>query len=173
MKPKRKSVPRPPGVPRTSASGWASVTLRSSLPVKTPCLATPAWKAVERVLVSRSAASSAEWLVAAVAKHGVITGKDDLRVTLAQPLALVRGTMEFEQVAVVDRNTGEIGTVTERFDVSHQGPRRLVAEGLYRTSMLGGSSEFSLFARAELRPSANLDDATPNLMTGARFRIPF
>ncbi len=110
---------------------------------------------------------------AGVAKRGVFTGSDDLRITFAQPMALVRGSINFEQVAVVDRNTGEIGVVTESFDIVPEGPRRLVAEGLYRTSMLGGSSEFSLFARAELRPAANLDDATPNLMTGARFRIPF
>ncbi len=110
---------------------------------------------------------------AGVAKHGVLGAGDDLRLTVAQPMALVRGTIDFEQIAVVDRNTGEIGVVTESFDISHEGKRRLVAEGLYRTPLLGGASEISLFARAEMRPSANLDNATPNLMTGARFRVPF
>ncbi|MEL7218926.1 MAG: hypothetical protein AAGK01_10905, partial [Pseudomonadota bacterium] len=110
---------------------------------------------------------------AGIAKHGVLNGKDDLRVTIAQPMALVRGSIDFEQVAVINRDTGEIGVSTERFDISHDGPRRLVAEGLYRTPLLKGSSEFSLFARAEMRPTANLDEATPNVMTGARLRIPF
>ena len=75
--------------------------------------------------------------------------------------------IDSQMIAVVDRQTGEKGIVTQSFDIASNQRRRFVAEGLYSTGILSGSGDLSLFARAELRPSAVTDPDTSNLMGGA------
>ncbi|MEL7196835.1 MAG: S8 family serine peptidase [Pseudomonadota bacterium] len=106
-------------------------------------------------------------------KFGVLGERDSLRFTLAQPLTLERGFIDIEQVAVVDRATGERGVVTESFDITNDVPRRYVAEGHYAAPVMNGIGEFSLFARAELRPQSNLRADNPDYVGGMKFRIAF
>ena len=108
-----------------------------------------------------------------MSKNGVFGNNDSLRVTVAQPLTLERGFIDAEMVAVVDRTTGEKGTVTERFDIARTTPRRYVAEGHYITPMLDGLAEFSVFARAELRPEANFSEENSDFLGGVSFRVAF
>ena len=78
--------------------------------------------------------------------------------------------MEFTSVEVVDRSTGAIGPVTQRFDIGGQ-ERRYIGEFLYATPLPEDAGELSLFGRAQLSPgtSAKVDD----YVVGGRFRVSF
>ena len=108
-----------------------------------------------------------------VAKQGVLGEKDSLRMTVAQPLTLERGYIDAQLVGVVDRSTGEIGVINERFDISNTEARRYVAEAHYATPLLKGSAELNLFARAELRPEANFSRENSDFLGGLKFRVAF
>lgn len=108
-----------------------------------------------------------------VAKRGIFGRGDNMRVTLAQPLALERGHVDAEMVAVIDRTTGEKGVITERFDISRTTDRRYVAEGYYAAPLLDGAAELNLFARAELRPDANFSQENSDFLGGVKFRVAF
>lgn len=108
-----------------------------------------------------------------VAKQGLLGSNDRLRVTVAQPLTLERGYIESQMVGVIDRNTGEKGIITERFDIARTTQRRFVAEGHYAAPMLDGAAEVSLFARAELRPDANFNEENSDFLGGLKFRLAF
>ena len=106
----------------------------------------------------------------AAAKRGILGQRDQLRLSLAQPLHIERGPMEFTSVEVVDRSTGVIGPVTQRFDIGGQ-ERRYIGEFLYATPLPEDAGELSLFGRAQLSPgtSAKVDD----YVVGGRFRVSF
>ncbi|WP_133365859.1 S8 family peptidase [Qipengyuania sediminis] len=86
-----------------------------------------------------------------VAKRGVVGRDDRLRLTLAQPLTLERGHIDMQMVGVIDRETGEKGLITERFEISAPERRRYVGEMLYAAALPEGLGEVNLFGRAELR----------------------
>ena len=106
----------------------------------------------------------------AAAKTGVLGQRDQLRLSLAQPLHIERGAMEFTSIQVVDRSTGDIGPVTQRFDIGGQ-ERRYLGELLYATPLPDDAGELSLFGRAQLTPSsgAKID----NYVLGGRVRVSF
>ncbi|WP_121118762.1 S8 family peptidase [Croceibacterium ferulae] len=86
-----------------------------------------------------------------VAKQAVLGGADRLRLSLAQPLTMERGTMRYSERAVIDRETGEIGIVTREVGIGVPGGRRMLAEAIYGTDMADGRGSASLFTSAELR----------------------
>lgn len=104
-----------------------------------------------------------------VAKQGLFGRGDRLRMTLAQPMTIERGQIEFTSIMVVDRETGEKGLVTQRFDLGNQ-QRRTVAEVLYGAAVLGGALDLSLFGRGELR---DVDANVPRVMLGAQSSVRF
>ena len=106
----------------------------------------------------------------AAAKTGVVGKRDQLRLSIAQPLHIEQGKMEFTSVAVIDRTTGEIGPVTQRFDIAGQS-RRYIGEMLYATPVLGSHGELSLFGRAEM--NAGSGGADENYIAGGRVRLEF
>jgi hypothetical protein len=105
-----------------------------------------------------------------VAKSRLLGKEDRWRITVAQPLTIERGKMEFDTVGVVERETGKIGRLTQRVDIANTGRRRLVAEGMYGTPLLNGHADVSLFGRTELR---SVDANTPELMVGTRAQLTF
>jgi len=106
----------------------------------------------------------------AAAKTGIVGARDQLRLSLAQPLHIERGPMDFTSVQVVDRSTGEIGPVTQRFEIGGQ-ERRYIGELLYATPLPDEVGELSLFGRAQMSPgsSATVD----NYVVGGRVRVSF
>jgi hypothetical protein len=104
---------------------------------------------------------------AGVAKYGLLGHSDSLRLSLAKPLGTARGTAELTQMKVTNRETGERGWVTDRFQLDG-GVKRLVLEGLYGTAMFDGRAQVSLFGRGELR---EIDSGTPRLMLGSQLRL--
>ena len=109
---------------------------------------------------------------AAVTKVGLF-GDDRLRLSLAQPLHLERGSIEVANVQVVDRQTGELGTVVQRFDLSG-GERRHVAELLYGRTIMGGIADLNLFGRADLNGAGTQGTQGQSAVTvGSSFRLGF
>ena len=77
-------------------------------------------------------------------KRGVISDKDMLRVSVAQPLQVESGSLQFTSDQVIDRETGEIGAVTQTIGIETK--RRITAEAVYAMP-LTRSSEFGVFSR--------------------------
>ncbi|PAX07197.1 S8 family peptidase [Sphingomonas lenta] len=105
----------------------------------------------------------------ALSKNGLFDGSDRARVTLAQPLHVESGSVAVNQVKVVDRTTGRLGTEVETFELN-SGTRRFVAEAMYGRSMLDGRGELSLFGRADLKSDAA---AQPSMTVGGSMRLSF
>ncbi|MGB5725562.1 MAG: S8 family peptidase [Parasphingorhabdus sp.] len=89
-----------------------------------------------------------------VGKLGVMNEKDQFRVTVTQPLYIESGTLEYSSVEVINRQTGEIGTVNRSFGIADEG-RKFNAELLYATPIMNGG-ELSFFGRAEYDSTANI-----------------
>ncbi len=100
-------------------------------------------------------------------KRGIFSDKDTLRVTVAQPLQIERGEIEFTSEQVIDRLTGERGPVTQTFEI--QTERRISTEAVYATP-LTRSSEFGVFGRYV--SSGDFADEA-GLVVGGNFSIRF
>ncbi len=103
----------------------------------------------------------------AVNKQGVLSSRDALRLSVAQPLTVEAGTVELRSSAVVDRLTGEVGDVTHSFDI--QTKRRMVAEALYAAPLANGA-EIGLFGRYE---SEGISGENEQLIAGGTFSLRF
>ena len=101
-----------------------------------------------------------------------LLGNDRLRLSVAQPIHLESGRLSYSSVAVVNRDTGELGVTTQSFDAT-QNVRPLVAEMLYGRTIFAGAGELGLFGRAETRAVGLDGRSTPALTTGARFRFAY
>ena len=77
-------------------------------------------------------------------KHGVLSNRDTLRLSIAQPLQVEQGELQFTSEQVIDRQTGELGAVTQSFGIETK--RRITAEAVYAMPM-SNRSDFALFGR--------------------------
>ena len=106
----------------------------------------------------------------AMAKTGLIGDDDRLRLSLSQPMHIEGGKLNYSGLQVVDRQTGELGVVTQSFSAA-TGARPFVAELLYATPIFGGNGELGVFSRAENRGLA-LDGTTTAVFTaGAKMKL--
>jgi hypothetical protein len=105
-----------------------------------------------------------------VTKRGLVGRTDMARVSFAQPLHLEQASIDMTTVQVVDRQTGQLGPVTERFNLSTP-QRQFVSEVIYGRTMMDGAAQLSLFGRATL----NGDETTqlPRMTAGTSFRMQF
>ncbi len=104
-----------------------------------------------------------------IGKQGLM-GKDDrLRVSFTQPLHVENGTLEYSAVEVIDRSTGEIGSVTRDFSIADKS-RRFTGEFLYATPFMGGG-ELSFFGRAQYDASAR--NNVNEIIAGGVLSLPF
>lgn len=106
----------------------------------------------------------------AMTKDGVIGKSDRVRLSVSQPMFIEQGYVNYTYIKVLDRETGEIGPVTERFAISGS-KRPYVAELLYGTPFLNGTGELSAFGRAEQR-SASMGEEEEYII-GGRVRFDF
>lgn len=106
---------------------------------------------------------------AAVTKLGLI-GNDRMRLTLSQPMHVEHGSIDVSNVQVIDRQTGELGTVVQSFELQGR-PRRLVSELLYGRPVLDGTGEINLFGRMNLKGDVNTGEST--FMAGSSLRLNF
>ena len=105
----------------------------------------------------------------ALTKPNLFAKGDRARVSLSQPMFVERGRFDVTTVQVVDRQTGEIGVVTQSFDVTQERP--YAAELLYGRSLLEGSADLTLFGRVDVNPGLETDSQA--FMAGARLRFGF
>ena len=106
----------------------------------------------------------------ALTKERVFGTADRVRLSLAQPLTVERGSFDYRSVQVVDRETGEIGVVSQTIDTASAG-RRFVAEAIYGLSLMDGRSELSAFGRGQLGGETPADEA--RFTVGGRWQIAF
>lgn len=94
--------------------------------------------------------TSTAWQVG-FAKSNLLGSNDNLRFTLAQPLQVEAGQVEFSSIGVVNRETGERGVITQRFDIADPARRRIRAEAHYGAAMADGKTNLTLFSSMETR----------------------
>jgi hypothetical protein len=102
----------------------------------------------------------------AIARSGLLGERDQLRLSLAQPLAVSGGALDLTTLAVVDRETGALGPVTQSLSVRERA--RLVGEVNYALPLQRGLGDVSLFGRQDFRPDAR---NTQGVAAGARIRL--
>ncbi|UAB79353.1 S8 family serine peptidase [Erythrobacter sp. SCSIO 43205] len=100
-------------------------------------------------------------------KRGLFSGSDMLRISVAQPLQVEDGELQFTSDQVVNRETGEIGKVTQTFGIGTK--RRITTEAIYATQ-LTGSSEFGVFGRY-VSAGDSVDQA--GMVVGGNFSLRF
>lgn len=105
-------------------------------------------------LRTRSGIMSSAFAIS-MGKQGVIGKNDQFRLSVSQPLHVESGTLEFDSIEVINRQTGEIGSVTRSFGIADEG-RRFNAEFIYATPVMKGG-ELSFFGRAEYDSAAQGD----------------
>ena len=105
----------------------------------------------------------------ALTKANLLTSGDRARVSVAQPIYVERGTLDFSRVEVVDRQTGALGVVTQSVDLGRTS-RPYAAEFLYGAPVMKGVGEVVLFGRAE---SPDTNHATGRYMVGSQFKVHF
>jgi hypothetical protein len=69
---------------------------------------------------------------------------------------------------VVNRDTGELGVVTQSLDIS--GQRQLAGEAIYSRPLSDGRGVVGLFGRVETAPAGT---QAQSYMAGARYRFRF
>jgi len=117
--------------------------------------------------ISDGGLTSTAYEIAAL-KRGIFGRFDQLRFSFAQPLHVESGALEYQSLQVVDRNTGELGGVTQKWDLA--GGREYRAEAIYTAPVLDGRAEVSGFALLDLNPPA-LSAKSQILTVGAQIRF--
>ncbi|WP_158266330.1 S8 family peptidase [Allosphingosinicella deserti] len=107
----------------------------------------------------------------AFAKAGIFGRMDRARLSVSQAMHVESGSLDYTVIKVVDRNTGEIGPVTEKIGVS-AGKRPLFTEFLYGAPILKGAGEMSAFGRFQLQGTSQ-DSLNSGMVVGGRFRMGF
>jgi len=102
----------------------------------------------------------------ALAKSSLFGAADQLRVSMAQPLAVSSGSVDLTTLAVVDRETGALGPVTQSLGVKERA--RLVGELNYGLPVQHGFGEVSFFGRGDLRSGAR---NAQGIAAGARLKL--
>jgi hypothetical protein len=100
-------------------------------------------------------------------RSDLFTRGDRAQFSISQPMFVERGHLNMTSVQVTDRDTGEIGVVTQAINIS--GQRQIAGEALYSLPVRG-NADMTLFGRVETTPAAA---QTQTYMAGARYRIRF
>jgi len=101
--------------------------------------------------------------------HSDLFAKGDrFQVSVSQPMFVEKGRLNFQNVQVVNRETGELGIVTDSIDIA--GKRRLAGEALYERPLGAGRSDVAFFGRVE---SETDSAANASYIAGARYRFAF
>lgn len=106
---------------------------------------------------------------ASLTKRGLMGQRDVVRIAIAQPLHIERGTLSFTGAQILDRSSGALGEASQRFDISDNN-RRFVGELLYAAPIVAGG-EISFFGRAEYNAAAKT--AIDGMVIGGRVSLGF
>lgn len=92
-------------------------------------------------------------------KQNLLRKDDGLRLTFMQPLHIESGDMEYRSIQVIDRETGELGAVTETWNLGSS-DRKLVTEVMYATPIMNNRLELNLFGEARFNDDEEENDGT-------------
>jgi hypothetical protein len=106
----------------------------------------------------------------AVAKTGLLSELDSMRISLAQPLHVESGVLNYTAIEVTDRITGAVGPVTQTWNIA--GNRELRMETLYSIPVLSGRANFDTFGLVDMNPPTS-PQTKFSLSAGVQFRIGF
>ena len=106
-----------------------------------------------------------------LARNGLVTGRDSLRLAVSQPLHVERGSIEYTGVEVIDRQTGELGNVTRSFALQGQ-PRSHVVDSVYRLPLGNGNAAVSVFGKFRFGEVNKTAGESP-VMAGMGFNVLF
>lgn len=121
----------------------------------------------QSLAIGRDGVTTSSFQVGMARTH-LFTQGDRLQLTLSQPMYVEKGSLDVTTVQVVDRQTGEIGSVTQRFDIA--GKRRIAGEALYLRPVADGMGDVAFFGRVETQGGGATGES---FTTGARYRIAF
>ncbi|HEX4301932.1 MAG TPA: S8 family peptidase [Rhizomicrobium sp.] len=117
--------------------------------------------------LSRSGLESTAFELVA-SRSGLFTDTDLVRFSFAQPLHVESGALEYTALQVTDRDTGDLGLVTQSWDIS--GKREYRLESLYQLPVLDGRAEVDGFGLIDLNPPT-APDTPVAVSVGAQFRV--
>lgn len=104
-------------------------------------------------------------------KYGMFGRRDAMRISIAQPMTVERGVIAFTSTQIADRSTGELGEVTQTFNIGSKS-RRFFGELLYATPIME-SGELSLFGRAETSVRQGEGMTVDEMVIGGRVSVGF
>ena len=107
----------------------------------------------------------------AARKTGVFGELDQMRISFAQPLHIESGALNYSSIEVVDRDTGEIGSVAHRWALDG-GNREYRAEAIYAAPVFDGRADVSGFAMLDFNPPG-FGAPAQAYSVGARIRFGF
>jgi hypothetical protein len=102
-----------------------------------------------------------------VTKTSLFGDLDQLRVSLTQPLHVDSGSLTYRYVGVVNRSTGQLGLLSQTWDLSSGSEYR--AEAVYALPVINNRAEVDAFSLLDFNPPET-PDAPLTLSVGARFR---
>ena len=94
--------------------------------------------------------------------------RDSFRISLAQPLHIESGALQYRSMQVVDRETGELSNFTQTWNVS--GKREYRMEALYGLPVLEGAAQLEGYALVDVNPHMSVTGA-PELALGWSLRF--
>lgn len=127
-------------------------------------------RANQALSIAGNGVLSSAFAISAI-KYGMFGKRDALRISVAQPMTVERGTLAFTSTQIVDRSTGELGEATQRFNIGSKS-RRFLGELLYATPIME-SGELSLFGRAEASVRQGESMTVDEMVIGGRVSLGF
>ncbi|HEY1961828.1 MAG TPA: hypothetical protein VGG69_05390, partial [Rhizomicrobium sp.] len=106
----------------------------------------------------------------AVKKIGLLSDTDSLRASLAQPLHVETGALNYTALQVVDRETGAVGPVTQTWNIG--GRRELRMESVYSVPVLAGRAHVDAFSLVDVNPPT-APNTNLSVSVGTRFGLDF
>ena len=103
-------------------------------------------------------------------KQGIFSRDDQMRFSVSQPMQVERGELQFTSLEVIDRETGELGEVTQTWALD-TGDRELNFEAIYATPILDGSGEVTAFTRSGTAISGSQFTDETEVSVGGRLTI--
>ncbi len=101
------------------------------------------------------------------AKTGLFGDLDQVRLSIAQPLHVESGTLQYASLQVVDRDSGAMGPVTQSWNIS--GAREYRMEALYEIPLLEGRATVNGFGMLDFNPPTTTGAMA--ISVGAQFKI--
>ena len=103
--------------------------------------------------------------------NGLLSKKDSFAITIAQPLHIETGAIAYESVQIIDRTTGELGSVTEYWSLGGS-ERRVVGEMEYALPVLQDVASVSFYGRLDFN-DVDIGGEYDAYVGGARFELKF